>query len=221
MTKEEAKKIIKQFRDRQGNSSDDVEAFDMAIKVLEPPRWIPCNERLPKAGEYVGDVCKYYLIQDEYGDMHVAHLSNVGWIPMDSLKAIGNEIIAWQELPQPYKAGKRGINMGYIDKEELIKCMQDDAPMNWTDTDFELGEEAQYKSDREVVESCAEIKVIPIPPRATNGDMIKAMFPNAQIDYHEESDLVDDYVTVFIKGCDTCQDYSYDWWNAPYEGGEE
>lgn len=58
---------------------------------------------------------------------------------------------------------------------------------------------------------------IPIPEGATNGDMIKAMFPNAQIDYHEKSDLVDDYVTVFIKGCDTCQDYSYGWWNAPYK----
>lgn len=34
MTNEEAKKIIKQFRDRQGNSSDDIEAFDMAIKSL-------------------------------------------------------------------------------------------------------------------------------------------------------------------------------------------
>lgn len=72
--------------------------------VTPKARWISCNERLPKAGEYVGDVCKYYLIQDEYGDMHVAHLSKVGWIPMDSLKAIGNEIVAWQELPQPYKA---------------------------------------------------------------------------------------------------------------------
>lgn len=35
MTTQEAKKIIKQFRDRQGNSSDDVEAFDMAINALE------------------------------------------------------------------------------------------------------------------------------------------------------------------------------------------
>lgn len=34
MTIEEAKEIIKQFRDRQGNSSDDIEAFDMAIKAL-------------------------------------------------------------------------------------------------------------------------------------------------------------------------------------------
>ena len=66
-------------------------------------RWIPCSERLPKENEYIWDVCKYYLVQDEYGDMHVAHLSNVGWIPMDSLKAIGAEIIAWRELPEPYK----------------------------------------------------------------------------------------------------------------------
>ena len=34
---EEAVKIKKQFRDRQGNSSDDIEAFDLAIKALEQP----------------------------------------------------------------------------------------------------------------------------------------------------------------------------------------
>ena len=69
---------------------------------LDQTRWIPVSEKLPEKNEYIGDVCKYYLIQDEYGDMHVAHLSNVGWIPMDSLKAIGNEVIAWMPLPQPY-----------------------------------------------------------------------------------------------------------------------
>ena len=82
--------------------------LDVVIQELPPvtpkARWIPCNERLPKENEYIGDVCKYYLIQDEYGDMHVAHLSKVGWIPMDSLKAIGNEIVAWMPLPEPYKA---------------------------------------------------------------------------------------------------------------------
>ena len=71
---------------------------------LEQTRWIPVSEKLPEENEYIGDVCKYYLIQDEYGDMHVAHLSNVGWIPMDSLKAIGCEVIAYMPLPQPYKA---------------------------------------------------------------------------------------------------------------------
>lgn len=66
--------------------------------------WTPCSERLPKENEYEGDVCKYYLIQDEYGDMYVAHLSSVGWIPINSLKAISDEVIAWQSSPQPYKA---------------------------------------------------------------------------------------------------------------------
>lgn len=53
----------------------------------------------------------------------------------------------------------------------------------------------------------------------TNGDMIKALFPNSQIDYHEKSELVDRYVTVFINGCDTCQDYPWGWWNTPYKKG--
>ena len=35
MTIEEAIKILKQFKKREGNSIDDVKAFDMAIKVLE------------------------------------------------------------------------------------------------------------------------------------------------------------------------------------------
>lgn len=73
-------------------------------RLREQTRWIPCSERLPEENEYVGDVCKYYLIQDEYGDMYVAHLSSVGWIPINSLKAISDEVIAWRPLPKPYKA---------------------------------------------------------------------------------------------------------------------
>lgn len=67
-------------------------------------KWIPVSERLPKESEYVGNVCKYYLIQDEYGDMHVAHYNKIGWIPIHSLKALGDEVMAWMPLPQPYKA---------------------------------------------------------------------------------------------------------------------
>jgi hypothetical protein len=80
----------------------------LVLDLLEQTEWIPVSEQLPQKNEYIGNVCKYYLIQDEYGDMHVAHLSNVGWIPMNSLKAIGDEVIAWQELPQPYKAESEG-----------------------------------------------------------------------------------------------------------------
>ena len=39
MTNEEVIKIIKQFRDRQGNSSDDIEAFDLAIEALERKKY--------------------------------------------------------------------------------------------------------------------------------------------------------------------------------------
>lgn len=60
---------------------------------------------------------------------------------------------------------------------------------------------------------------VKIAGNLTNGDMIKAMFPDAQIDYHEKSNL--GYITVFAKDCDTCQDYSYDWWNAPYQSESE
>ena len=80
-----------------------VEFLKELKQLREQTRWIPCSERLPKENEHIGNVCKYYLIQDEYGDMHVAHLSNVGWIPMDSLKAIGAEVIAWMPLPSSYQ----------------------------------------------------------------------------------------------------------------------
>lgn len=65
--------------------------------------WIPCSERVPKENEYVDNVCKYYLIQDEYGDMHVAHLSGRGWETIESIKALGCDVIAWMPLPKPYR----------------------------------------------------------------------------------------------------------------------
>ena len=91
--------------------------------------WIPVSERLPEENEYIGDVCKYYLIQDEYGDMHVAHLSNVGWIPMDSLKAIGNEVIAWMPLPQPYKGESeyKCKNCKYYRNPDYTRCHECEA----------------------------------------------------------------------------------------------
>ena len=61
--------------------------------------------------------------------------------------------------------------------------------------------------------------VIKIPDNATNGDVIKAMFPYSEAVYREKSDEADAYVTLFIDDCDICQEYSLDWWNAPYKRG--
>lgn len=84
--------------------------FDKANQIIHDALsaeagWIPCSERLPKENEYVGDVCKYYLIQDEYGDMHVTHLSSRGWETIESVKALGCDVVAWMPLPKPYREG--------------------------------------------------------------------------------------------------------------------
>lgn len=80
-------------------------ALNLAIKALEQTEWIPVSERLPKAGEYIGDVAKYYLVQNEYGDMLVARYTHSEyWEQMYQLKPIEDKIVAWMSLPKPYKA---------------------------------------------------------------------------------------------------------------------
>ncbi len=72
--------------------------------VFSKGRWIPVSERMPKADEYVGDVAKYYLVQNEYGDMLVARYTySEYWEQIYQLQPIGDEIVAWMPLPEPYK----------------------------------------------------------------------------------------------------------------------
>ena len=68
---------------------------------MNKEEWIPCDEKLPKPNELVDNVRKYYLIQDEYGDMYVARYTRDGWISIDSI--LQDNIVAWMPLPEPYK----------------------------------------------------------------------------------------------------------------------
>ena len=71
---------------------------------LAEREWIPASERLPKAGEYVEDVAKYYLVQNEYGDMLVARYTHSGyWEQIYQLKPYADKIVAWMPLPEPYE----------------------------------------------------------------------------------------------------------------------
>ena len=73
--------------------------------MQEQTRWIPVSERLPKPGEYIGDVDKYYLVQNEYGDMLVARYTHSEyWEQIYQLQPIGDKIVAWMPLPKPYMA---------------------------------------------------------------------------------------------------------------------
>ena len=70
--------------------------------------WIPVSERLPKPGDYIGFVAKYYLVQNEYGDMLVARYTpNKYWEQIYQLKPIGDEIVAWMPLPPCYDPQER------------------------------------------------------------------------------------------------------------------
>lgn len=113
MTRKEAAERIKAILEECTEDEDsvcyvtsyDADTLETAIKALErEPRWIPCSKKMPKENEYVDNVCKYYLIQDEYGDMHVAHYTDIGWIPIDGLYVIEDRVIAWRSLPEMYKA---------------------------------------------------------------------------------------------------------------------
>jgi len=54
----------------------------------------------------------------------------------------------------------------------------------------------------------------PIPDNATNGDVIKAMFPNTSLHIDERSH------TIWV-GYEEMS-FRIDWWNAPYQkGGKE
>lgn len=67
MTNEEAREIIKQFRDRQGNSSDDIEAFNLAIKGLEIELLTDTEQRIfLKAIRREREICQ--KVDDEYPD---------------------------------------------------------------------------------------------------------------------------------------------------------
>ena len=56
----------------------------------------------------------------------------------------------------------------------------------------------------------------PIPDNATNGDVIKAMFPHYDIEIDEHKG----YVRIFYE--DFYTTYPWRWWNAPYQkGGKE
>ena len=74
------------------------------INALQPAQqWIPVSERLPKANELNYDVVRYYLVQNEYGDMMVASWNGVFWEQMYQYRPIEDKVIAWMPLPEPYR----------------------------------------------------------------------------------------------------------------------
>ena len=69
------------------------------------PGWIPVTERLPKPNEYENDVRKYYLVQNEHGDMMVCSWHGSFWMQMYRNTHVEDKVVAWMSLPTPYREG--------------------------------------------------------------------------------------------------------------------
>ena len=93
MTVQDAARV---FRDTNCYGTMDI-AKNVILKALEEqPRWIPVSESMPPIGQDV-------LVCDLDGDMYITywHLNGT-W----GFEYCGNKIknvVAWQELPTPYK----------------------------------------------------------------------------------------------------------------------
>ena len=54
---------------------------------------------------------------------------------------------------------------------------------------------------------------VPIIDNATNGDMIKALFPNYESRYDPEYEIITGHLDKTHR-----HNFNLDWWNAPYKG---
>ncbi len=95
-----------------GNPTLEFESGKKVIEHLEKmppaPQWIPCSERLPEPNEKADHVWRYYLVQNEYGDMMVAtyrgnRKGESWWEQMYVYRPTEDAIVAWMPLPEPYK----------------------------------------------------------------------------------------------------------------------
>lgn len=96
-----------------------------------------------------------------------------------------------------------------------LKKIDLDKLQDYAFTPHELATESMVSNQKFINFKCLDnesliptVKAIPIPDNATNGDMIKAMFPDMR-----------DEIWNALYDADLCGKNS--WWNAPYKRGNE
>ena len=60
-----------------------------------------------------------------------------------------------------------------------------------------------------------EIQISEIPDNITNGDVIKTLFPKAEVYLQEWEDFKS--VVVWFENPRAAVDFTWDWWDAPYK----
>lgn len=101
-----------------------------------------------------------------------------------------------------------------MNKEELTRALKYTEKKHRNDTvdTFDTDISMMCADALKVLKNCIEI-----PDNATNGDVVKLMFPDAEIQpimgYFDKDELLG--YRVYLGG--RSQDYLLDWWNAPYK----
>lgn len=104
--------------------------------------------------------------------------------------------------------------MRLIDADKLDECLQSMADLEWNK---QVGSSKGLEDAIDIIYDTPTVNAILIPDNATNGDVIKAMFP-----YIEIKDNCDMYYSVNIENLSTDKGlntvgFRKDWWNAPYK----
>lgn len=80
------------------------ETINTLKRLPSAQQWIPCSERLPNPNEFNGNVIKYYLVQNVFGDMLVCNWNGTDWgIIYSNEFEMPEDVVAWMPLPEPYK----------------------------------------------------------------------------------------------------------------------
>lgn len=70
---------------------------------------------------------------------------------------------------------------------------------------------------KEIIDSLPTVNAIVIPDNATNGDMMKILFPDFEI---RENKLSIAFWTLMSDGSYEYNSLPKEWWNTPYKKGE-
>lgn len=111
MTREEREDAIKFFEEVAKKEINNAKYSKLAIEALaQEPRWIPVSEYLPVTND---EVLVTYIVNGNAKKRYVetAYCYDGEWSSVNDEYRIPNtkiEIVAWCEMPKPYKAESEG-----------------------------------------------------------------------------------------------------------------
>ena len=100
-----------------------------------------------------------------------------------------------------------------MDEDRLLFRVEENECKNCANEHRQLAEWLKELKQLRKQEPCEDIE---IPNGATNGDMIKTMFPNIEIE-----GIGGEIKCIAVQIGFGTSYFALDWWNAPYKGGGE